>query len=260
MTNLNDHRPPLMGKRAVITGAASGIGLATATKFVDDGASVALLDVDENALDRACESLPTRFGQNVVGVVCDVSDESSVQRAFQDAVEELGGLDIIVCNAGIQLHGLDSQIHELDKAIWDATLGVNLTGVFLTCKYGLPTLLSQGAGSIILTGSIVGLRGVARNYSAYTASKAGVHGLMRLMANDYGPQGIRVNVVAPGFIDTPLTQSVTSERVAELVDATPLRRQGKPQDPANVIAFLASDDASFVTGSIYVCDGGKTSI
>ncbi len=247
----------LHGKRCLITGAASGVGRAAAHVFAAEGASLALVDIDGAGLKAtAAEVKPLSGG--IFVAVADISDEAQISAAITEANEALGGLDVVVANAGIQLHGRDAAVHLLDKAVWDQTIAVNLTGTFLTCKHGIRMLLDRGGGSVVITGSPTGLRGGSKNYDAYSASKAGVFGLMRIMTTEYGPLGIRVNAVVPGFTDTPLIRGhVSAEREAEIVAATPLGRAGQPEESARVMAFLASDEASFVSGGVFTCDGGR---
>lgn len=243
----------LDGKRALVTGGASGIGRAAAQRLRAEGARVAVLDLD---LDGARDVAD-------VAIAADVADEASVAAAVAEAARALGGLDTIVANAGIELHDVDAAVHELDVAVWQRTLDVNLTGMFLTCKHAVRVLLQGGGPSTItMIGSPTGVYGVELGCHAYSASKGGVHGLARVMANEYAARGIRVNVVVPGLIDTPMNaEFLASDEGTADVDATiPLRRPGRPEEVAAMICFLASDDASYAVGGLFTVDGGLTAI
>jgi NAD(P)-dependent dehydrogenase (short-subunit alcohol dehydrogenase family) len=240
----------LSGKRAVITGAASGIGRAVAARFAAEGALVAGVDV------AACTA------PGVLALLADVSVEDEVAAAFEAATDAFDGLDIVVVNAGVQLFGLDSRVHELSVEAWDRTHAVNLRGAFLTAKHGVRALLANGGGSVICTGSPTGLYGHAATFTAYSASKAGVHGLARVIAAGYAKQGIRCNVVVPGLTATPLVSDILDDvdETSRTVAAVPMDRPGRPEEVAAVITFLASDEASYVTGALYTVDGGQTAI
>ena len=240
----------LEGKRALVTGAARGIGRATAERFLREGAQVAGLDVDG--------AMP----EGVLALVADVSDETAVADAVERTVESFGRLDVVVANAATQLVGRDNHAHELDTEVWQRTLDVNLTGVFFTAKYGARALLASGGGAIVCTASPAGSYGIARGLDAYSASKAGVQGLVKVMAADYAADGIRVNGVFPGFTATPMNWWwLDDELLRNALEAkVPLGRIGEPEEVAAVIAFLASDDASYVTGAIWAVDGGLTAV
>ena len=243
----------LEGKRALVTGAAAGIGRATAERLVGEGAAVALVDRDGPRVLEAARDL------GGTGIAADVRLEADVERATAGAVAALGGLDILVANAGIQLHGEDDRADRLDLDVWERTLRVNLTGAFLTCKHGIRALLAGGGGSVVCVSSPTALAGVAPGYDAYSASKAGVLGLVKVMARDYAPQ-IRVNAVVPGFVDTALVGPVTRDAgwLANVLSTVPLGRAGRPEEVAALIAFVASDDCAYATGATFVLDGGMT--
>ncbi len=249
--------PRLGGKRTLITGGGSGIGLATAIRFKSEGAQVALLDRDEDSLARAKETLG-----DVVLLHVDVTDEAQVEQAFDSVMERWGGLDVLVANAAVQLFGQDAAVHELDRDVWDQTIGVNLTGTFLTCKYGVRCLLSSGGGSVICTASPTSQFGVGAGFDAYSASKGGVLALARVMANDYAANDIRVNAVVPGVTATPLIEGLIedAEAMASLVAAVPMGRVGTAEDVTGVMVYLASDDSLYATGGVFTVDGGLTSV
>jgi 3-oxoacyl-[acyl-carrier protein] reductase len=246
----------LEGKRALVTGGGSGIGRATALRFAQEGAHVAVLDRDEAAARLVAHEA------GGLGLPADVTDEEQVAAAVDAVVSAWGGLDVLVANAAVQLFGEDARAHELELDVWRRTLEVNLTGVFLTCKHGIRALLGSGGGSVIVTGSPTGLFGLSPGFDAYSASKAGAMGLARVLATDYAPDGIRVNVAVPGFTETPLVRSIFDrpEEVARRVERIPLRRAGRPEDLTGLMVFLASDDSAYATGGIFTVDGGITAI
>jgi NAD(P)-dependent dehydrogenase (short-subunit alcohol dehydrogenase family) len=245
----------LEGKRAVITGAGSGMGLAAARLFAAEGARVALLDRNTEAITEAAAGL-----DGAIAVTADVTDPAQMEAAFDTAAREFGGLDTVVPNAGVQLAGEDDRVDRLSFEVWQRTVDINLTGQFLACKYGAQRLLENGGGAIVCTASPTGQYGVATGYDAYSASKGGVYGLIRVMAADYGPHGIRVNGVIPGYMATPMTHWVDAEEEARLLKSVPLGRAGQADEIAPVMLFLASDEASFVTGAVWAADGGMTAV
>ncbi len=245
----------LDGKRALITGAASGIGAACALRFAQEGASVAGIDIQDPA-DPAWKEA-TELAAKSHFALADVRDEALVAAAVGAAREALGGLDVLVNAAGIAGGG---PAHLVEEDDWDRVLDVNLKGTWLASKHVIPGMLEAGGGSIIHIASVEGLEGF-EGASAYNASKGGVVLLTRNMAIDYGRRGIRVNAVCPGFIETPLLESVLGdpamatyrERIRE---AHQLGRLGKPVEIAQAALFLASDEASFVSGVALPVDGG----
>ena len=251
----------ISNKRAIITGAGNGIGRATALRFAREGAKVGIIDINPTAIDEVA-ALITASGADVLPLIADVTDENQIAHAVNQVVEQWGGLDIVIANAGIELVGQDAPAHELSKEIWDRTLNVNFTGIFLTCKHGIGALLASGGGSVTCTASPTGLFGCAPGLDAYSASKAGVYGLTRVMANDYARKGIRVNAVIPGFTDTPMNNWIMHDDVEReaLLRTVPLGRPGTAEEVASVMLFLASDEASYVTGAAWAVDGGMTAI
>jgi 3-oxoacyl-[acyl-carrier protein] reductase len=231
------------------------MGRAAARKFAAEGARVGLIDVDEEALARVASEI----GDAGVVLSADVRDEQQVAAAVRGAVAAFGGLDVVVANAGIQLAGEDDRADRLDLAVWQRTIDINLTGIFLACKHGIGALLESGGGAVVCTCSPTGLFGCAPGYDAYSASKGGVAGLVRVLAADYAPQ-VRVNGVVPGYTDTPMTNWVTPEEHEALLQTIPMRRAGRADEVAAVMSFLASDEASYTTGAIWAADGGMTAI
>lgn len=252
----------LTNKRAFITGGASGIGRATAMRFAREGARVALFDRHREHLETVADEI-RRAGGDVLALPGDVSVEADMAAAVDRSVSAWGGVDAVIAVAGIELYAEgDTNVHELELAVWQRTIDTNLTGMFLTCKHGIRALLASGGGSVVLTGSPTGLSGFAAGETAYSASKAGVHGLGRVVANEYARQNIRLNMVIPGFIDTPMNAQFLEDTVAvaDVMRGIPAGRMGQPEEVAAMFAWLVSDEASYVNGGLFMVDGGQTSV
>ena len=255
----------LEGKVAVITGATGGIGSAAARLFADEGARVALVDLDEAALRQTASSI----GEDKASyTVADVTQPDQTQAYINAAVERWGGIDILLANAGIE--GVLSPITDYPIDIFDRVMAVNVRGVWLGIKYAAPAILERGGGSIVITSSTAGIGG-SPEMSAYNTSKHAVIGLMRSAALEFAPS-IRVNTVNPAPIETRMMRSIEEMRVAEMDDANvtvdvvkraaadriPMQRYGDPEEVARLMLFLAGDDSGFCTGGVYMVDGGRS--
>jgi NAD(P)-dependent dehydrogenase (short-subunit alcohol dehydrogenase family) len=254
--------PLLGGKRCFITGAASGIGLATARRFAREGAMVSLFDINAQGLEIATASLNVS-ADCALAFEGDVSREADIAQAIGATTAQWGGLDVCVGAAGIEPYDAgDTDAHELQLDVWQRTIDVNLTGMFLTCKHAVGAMLKSGGGSVIVTGSPTGAFGLAAGETAYSSSKAGCHGLARVMAAEYATRGIRVHIVVPGFIDTPINAGVVAnpEAMRSLLSAIPMARMGTADEVAALNAWLASDESTYVTGGFIMVDGGQTAV
>jgi NAD(P)-dependent dehydrogenase (short-subunit alcohol dehydrogenase family) len=251
----------LAGKRAVVTGAGSGIGRETARICAREGARVGVLDIDFHAANETVEAIAAVHGDGTaLAVPADLRDEDEVAGAVARLREAWGGLDVVIGCAGVQLAGEDDRADRLSLEVWQRTIDINLTGMFLIAKHGIRELLRAGGGSVVLTCSPTGLFGCAPGYDAYSSSKAGVYGLVRVLAADYAADGIRVNGVVPGYTRSAMTSWVTPEQHEELLETIPLGRAGEPDEVGEVIAFLASDRTPYTTGGVWAADGGMTAI
>ncbi len=244
----------LEGKVAVITGAASGIGRETARRFAEEGARVCVADLaDEPGKETASEV-------DGLYVHADVTDPDDVQAMYREAAERFGGLDVLFNNAGISPPDDDS-ILETELEAWERVQNVNLKSVYLCCKYGIPHLLERGGGSVINTASFVAVMGAAASQISYTASKGGVLAMSRELGVQFARQGVRVNAICPGPVNTPLLQELFAkdpEKAARRLVHLPMGRFAEAVEIANGALFLASDESSFMTGSELVIDGGYT--
>jgi NAD(P)-dependent dehydrogenase (short-subunit alcohol dehydrogenase family) len=248
----------LEGKVALITGAASGMGKVAASLFAREGARVVVADVTEEAGEAAVGEIDSAGGQAAF-VHADVSNAESVQAMVGFALERFGSLDVLYNNAG-NFPGDDDSVTNTDETVWDRVMDINLKGVFLGCKYGIPAMLETGGGSIVNVASFVALVGAATPQIAYTTSKGGVLAMTREIAVEFARRGIRANALCPGPIETPLLQELLADparRERRLVHI-PLGRFGRAEEIANAALFLASDESSFMTGAALVVDGGIT--
>jgi glucose 1-dehydrogenase len=247
----------LEGKVAVVTGAASGNGRAIALRFAELGADVAIADVDARGMEETGR-LVRETGRRTLVVPCDVSEKADIDGMIERTVSDLGRIDVCVANAGVVEK--DTDCLRMTEAQWDRTIAINLRGVFFTLQAAATRMIEQGCGGrLIAIASIMAEWGAAGT-PAYAASKGGVRQVMKSFAAACGRHGITSNAIAPGFIETAMTRMITDNPLMTgyLVDRTPVGRIGAPNDVAAVAAFLASDEASFVSGSVLTCDGGIT--
>ena len=248
----------LEGKVAVITGGAGDLGRAAASRFIAEGAEVLLVDLDEEALAHVCHDIDSC---KIRYMTADVTSDEDNLAMIAEAISRFGGVDIFLANAGIE--GAVAPITDCDEAMFDRVIAVNVKGPFLGLKAVIPAMIERGGGSVIISSSVAGLRG-SGNVAPYSTSKHAVIGLMKSAAKEVAVHGIRVNTVNPGPIETRMMRSLEEGRSTGAADKAkaamtaniPMRRYATPQEIANVILFLASDDAAFVTGATYLADGG----
>lgn len=243
----------LEGKTALITGAARGIGKAIALKFAEEGANVAFTDlvIDENG-NKATEAEIAAFGVKAKGYASNAADFAQSEEVVKQVKEEFGSIDILINNAGITKDGLMLRMTEQQ---WDAVIAVNLKSAFNFIHACVPVMMRQRGGSIINMASVVGVHGNA-GQANYSASKAGMIALAKSVAQEMGPKGIRANAIAPGFIDTAMTQALDDDIRKEWTSKIPLRRGGTVEDVANTAVYLGSELSSYVTGQVIQVDGG----
>lgn len=241
----------LKDKIAIVTGAGRGIGAATAMKFAKEGAKVVVADINEEDVNNTVEEIKSAGGEAVASIA-NVVNKEEVDKMVNDTVEKFGKLDIIVNNAGITA---DSKLVKMTEEQWDKVIAVNLKGVYNCGQAAAKVMTEQGSGVILNASSVVGIYG---NYGQtnYAATKWGVIGMTKTWAKELGKKGVRANVVAPGFILTPMTEKMPEKVLDMMKNKAPLRRLGNPEDIANAYAYLASDEASFVTGAVLSVDGG----
>ena len=246
------------GRVAVVTGAARGIGFGTATRFAEEGASLAIVDLDEQAAVDAAARLPVVEGARAIGIGCDVSDGAAVEAAVARTAEELGGLHVLVNNAGITRDNLLFKMTEQD---WDLVMDVHLKGAFLMTKAAQAHFVEQKYGKVVCLSSVSALGN--RGQANYSAAKMGIQGFVRTLAIELGRYGVNANAVAPGFIASEMTDA-TAGRLgmsvedfrAAAADRNPVKRVGFPEDIAAAVAFLCSDEAGYITGQTIYVDGG----
>jgi NAD(P)-dependent dehydrogenase (short-subunit alcohol dehydrogenase family) len=251
-----EQRGRLAGRTALITGAGSGIGRESALRFAAEGASLVIADRDEAAGESTAAAI-VAAGGSACALRVDVTRGSELEAAVALAEQRFGALHVLFNNAGI-FPGADASPVDTPESVWDDVIDVNLKGVFLGCKYGIPALLRAGGGSIINTASFVAVMGAATSQIAYTASKGGVLAMTREIAVEYARQGIRANALCPGPVNTPLLEQLLADPAARArrMVHVPMGRLAEARDIASAALFLASDDAAFVTGATFLVDGG----
>jgi 3-oxoacyl-[acyl-carrier protein] reductase len=242
----------LQNRVCIVTGAAQGIGFATARRFLQEGATVAVCDIRRESVEAAVAGLQA-LGE-VEGHVVDVTQRDQIDTMVADVRTNRGRIDVLVNNAGITL---DARLQKMDDTQFDRVIEVNLKGTFNCARAVVDTMVEQGCGVILNASSVVGIYG---NFGQtnYSASKFGVIGFVKTWARELGPKGVRCNAVAPGFIETPILGTIPEKVLHQMTERVPLKRLGTPEDIASVYAFLASDDASYINGAVIEVSGGLT--
>ena len=248
----------LQNRVALITGAGNGIGRATAIRFAREGAKIVICDLDADGLDQTRQDI-TDAGGEVTSVIASVSEREDVQKAVDAATSNYGGLHILINNAGITRDGLTTRIKDGETRFmsddkWDAVLNVNLKGTWLCSQIAAVPMIEQGYGRIVNTASIAALGNIGQ--ANYSASKAGIIGLTKTLALEWARYNIGVNCVAPGGVNTRMTETIPEKIVENLIQGIPLKRFAEPEEIAAVHAFLSSEDASYITGQVIFVDGG----
>jgi NAD(P)-dependent dehydrogenase (short-subunit alcohol dehydrogenase family) len=251
----------LSGKVSIVTGAAAGLGAAIAARFAREGSSVVAADTNELGGAALAEQLGSQ-GFDASFFRTDISNEDSVKSLIHAAMIRYGRIDVLFNNAAILLSGRDLPAHEISVETWDKVMGVNLRGPFLCAKHAIPGMLKRDGGSIVNVSSRTGIYGCAPQLTAYSASKAGVIGLTRVMAAAYARNGIRVNSIVPGTMDTPMNSYLFADDDTreKYRSAVPMGRLGTGTDIEGLAVFLASDESAYCTGGLYMCDGGATAV
>ena len=242
----------LEGKKAIVTGGSRGIGLEIVKKFLSEGASVYFMDLIESEAMGDFQALAKETGASVTFKKTDVSSEEEVTRVVKEILEDSGGIDVLVNNAGITRDGL---IFRMPVENWEMVLKINLTSAFLLSKHLAMAMMKRKTGSIVNMASVVGIGGNP-GQTNYSASKAGLIGFTKSLAKEVATRGVRVNAVAPGYIDTEMTQKLNDQAREAMLSQVPMGRPGTPEEVAKVVLFLASDLASYITGRVIQIDGG----
>jgi len=242
----------LKNKTAIVTGASRGIGLEIAKKLASYGANIVCVATNQERCTQTAEELEKTYNVTCIGIQTDVANQESVQALVDKTIEKFGAIDILVNNAGITR---DNLLLRMKPEDWDAVIETNLKSVFLTTKYAIKHMLKNRSGKIINIASVVGVIGNA-GQANYAASKAGIIGFTKSITKEFGGKGITANVVAPGFIETDMIQSLPKEYLDNIISQIPLKRLGKAEEVANTVAFLASDLSNYITGEVIAVDGG----